>query len=674
MRNILFLIVFLFAFQPLIKAQQKTLNAYHLLQIKMVSEAVISPDNNYIAYTLIVPRQLNEGAGSDYRELYVYHIASKKSDRLIGEKKNITGISWSPDGKNIVFKALLDKVQGTQLYSIAPTGGDPVQLTNLNQTILNYSIYNSNQLYFTALSPENDAKLALIKNGFDVEVYEEEYRDINLYELNLQTKNLRQITSKCSVHDFSISPDGNYALASVTDKNLTDYVYMFKKVCLIELNSSKMNVIHENQGKLGEIKWSPDGKMIAFMAASDIKDAVDGSLFVSAFSAQNNTFNFENIVKNFKGSVIDFSWKDNNAIYFAAEESVDISLNEFNCKTKKQSVVILGGNAVFRAFDHNNNNICFAGNTSQHPNELYLFNLKTQKTQKLTDHNPFLQEITFSKQEKITYQASDGLTIEGVLIYPEGYVAGRQYPMIVYIHGGPEACVQNGWLNYYSYWGHIAAAEGFFVFYPNYRASSGRGVEFTMAGYGDLLGKEFSDVIDGIDYLINKGYVDKNKVGIGGGSYGGYFAAWGATRFSNRFAASVVFVGVSNQVSKRNITDIPYEDYYVHWGFWSDENWDKVFDASPVKYAHLNQTPTLILHGKDDPRIPVSQGMELYRALKIHGKAPVRLVLYPGEGHGNRKNTNRLDYILRTMEWFNYYLNSNNPKNQLPEKYLEIKY
>ena len=193
-----------------------------------------------------------------------------------------------------------------------------------------------------------------------------------------------------------------------------------------------------------------------------------------------------------------------------------------------------------------------------------------------------------------------------------------------------------------------------------------------MKGFGDLVGGEFNDVIDGIDYLIAKGLVDKDKVGIGGGSYGGYFSAWAATRFTDRFTAAVVFVGIGNQVSKRFTTDIPYEDYLVHWGFWTYENEDLVWERSPVRYVKGSTTSTLILGGKNDARVHPSQSLELYRGLKLHGTAPVRLVRYPGEAHGNRKNTSRLDYSLRTMRWFEYYLQSDEPKNEMPNKYLEI--
>ena len=162
--------------------------------------------------------------------------------------------------------------------------------------------------------------------------------------------------------------------------------------------------------------------------------------------------------------------------------------------------------------------------------------------------------------------------------------------------------------------------------------------------------------MDGVDHLIAAGLVDRDKVGITGGSYGGYASAWAATYYSHRFAVAIPFVGISNAISKVGTTDIPQEMYDVHHRKWLWEDWDYFARASPVYYAERNRTPTLILHGKDDPRVHPSQSLELYRHLKVLGQAPVRLVLYPGEGHGNRKSAARLDYAVRTLRWMEHYL------------------
>jgi len=662
-------IFFMLLLVHLSEAQIKPIDLFNL---KQVVEVAISPDAKHIAYTLNVPRPFTDAPGGDYRELYVYNIAGAKTKPLIRGNKLLFSLNWGKNSDIIYFRANMPGVQGVQVYGIDINGGEAYNVTNHKEGIRAYDFLNNNTIVFSALDPIDPKKTKLLKEGFDAEFYEEETRDINLHLFNIHTQETKQITKDAVVFDFAVNPDGTKIAAAIAPNNLVDDSYMFKRIHVLDLRTLKLTMVMENPGKLGKMVWSPDGKKIAFIAASDLHDSVEGSLFVIDVPTQKKFKELRNYVEGFRGSVQDISWKDNTTLMFSAEEGVDIVLSEIKLNAKERKILLPAESIIFRGFHHVGNLVAMAGNTAAHPSELFLFDIKKTELKRLTYTNKWLDDIKLARQEKISYFARDSLDIEGVLVYPLNYKEGQKYPLIVYIHGGPEAAVQNGWTTFYSRWGQIAATDGFFVFMPNYRASSGRGVEFTMQGFGDLVGKEYDDVIDGIDYLIEKGMVDKNRVGIGGGSYGGYFAAWSATKHSERFAASVVFVGIGNQVSKRNTTDIPYEDYYVHWGFWTHENHEKVYDASPVKYAHKSQTPTLVLHGKDDPRIHVSQGLEIYRTLKLHGKAPVRLVLYPGEGHGNRKNTSRLDYIVRTMAWFNYYLKDGTDKSKMPEKYIDF--
>jgi dipeptidyl aminopeptidase/acylaminoacyl peptidase len=246
--------------------------------------------------------------------------------------------------------------------------------------------------------------------------------------------------------------------------------------------------------------------------------------------------------------------------------------------------------------------------------------------------------------------------------------------LIVSVHGGPESHLRNGWLTYYSYPGQVGAAEGFAVFYPNYRGSTGRGVKFSKLGQADYAGKEFDDILDGIDHLAAKGLINPKKVGVTGGSYGGFASAWMATKHTKRFAASVMFVGISDQISKFGTTDIPNEMFLVHARKWPWKDWDFFRERSPITYTEQARTPILIMHGKNDTRVHPSQSMELFRYLKTIGKTPVRLVLYPGEGHGNRKAAGRYDYNLRLMRWMKHYLQGEGGKPPAHElDYSDVK-
>ena len=245
-----------------------------------------------------------------------------------------------------------------------------------------------------------------------------------------------------------------------------------------------------------------------------------------------------------------------------------------------------------------------------------------------TTSNDWLAPLRFAEQEVIRHEARDGLELEGILIYPLDYERGRRYPLILSVHGGPEAHDRNGWLTGYSAPGQVAAARGFAVLYPNYRGSTGRGVEFSKISQADATGPEFDDLVDAVDHLIDIGLVDGEKVGITGGSYGGYASAWGTTYYSERFAASIPFVGISNAISKMGTTDIPQEMYDVHHRKWLWDDWEYFAKASPIYYVTRNRTPTLILHGEEDPRVHPSQSLELYRQLKgaRPGAGPARVL------------------------------------------------
>jgi dipeptidyl aminopeptidase/acylaminoacyl peptidase len=202
----------------------------------------------------------------------------------------------------------------------------------------------------------------------------------------------------------------------------------------------------------------------------------------------------------------------------------------------------------------------------------------------------------------------------------------------------------------------VLAGRGFAVFYPNYRGSTGRGVAFSKLDQGDAAGAEFDDLVDGVDHLVEMGLVDRDRVGITGGSYGGFASAWGATYYSERYAAAVAFVGITDQISKSGTTDIPDEMSLVHWLSRPWEKWDFYRERSPVYHVEKARTPILILHGKKDPRVHPAQSLELYRYLKSYGKVPVRLVFYPEEKHGNRRAAARFDYSLRLVRWMEHYL------------------
>ena len=656
------------------EAQTRTFNAHDVFKMERVIDAALSPDGNYVAYTLHHDRPVSEGKGSDHQDLFILDLSTGQSRPYITTGKPMfSKLLWKPQSQTLSFLANMGEGTGSQVFGIDMAGGSYYRITDAPHSMRTFDWSpDGKEIAYTATVKRNAGRSSTLLNmGLDAEIFEESPSDVNLYRYEVENGHISQLNSEGSVFSFEWSPTGEYIAAQVAPANLVDASYMLKRIFLIDLKKEKMEKLVDNPGKLTDMEWSPDGKHLAFVSAADISDPVSGSLYTVEIANPKKFSDMTSLTEGFEGQVNHVAWKDEKTLIYACYESVDATLREQTLGKKKSKLLLEGGQLIFSSFSHRGDMLVMSADSRKHPAELYSFDLNKKETTRHTFSNPWMKDIRFGKQEKISYEARDGLRIDGILVYPVDYKEGESYPLITYIHGGPESCEHDGWLTYYSKWGQIAAGKGYVVFYPNYRASSGRGVEFEKADHKDLAAAEFDDVLDGIDHLIDRGLVDRDKVGIGGGSYGGYFSAWAATKHSDRFAASVVFVGVSNQISKRNLTDIPYEDYYVHWRIWTNENPELIYDRSPVKYSSNSKTPTLILHGKADPRVHPSQSLELYRQLKIHGKAPVRLVWYPGEGHGNRNSPAQLDYALRTMQWFDYYLKGDQPKDQKPPQELD---
>jgi dipeptidyl aminopeptidase/acylaminoacyl peptidase len=283
------------------------------------------------------------------------------------------------------------------------------------------------------------------------------------------------------------------------------------------------------------------------------------------------------------------------------------------------------------------------GHAPSHPREAFALGHGEAAPRRLTDSNPWLAGVALGRQEVVEWRARDGLALQGILVRPLDARAGTPPPLLLFVHGGPESHDSHGWVTASSRPGQLAAAHGYAVLYPNYRGSTGRGVEFSKLGQGDAAGPEFDDLVDAVEHLADAGLADRERVGIAGGSYGGYATAWCATRHTEHFRAGVMFVGVSDVMTKPLTTEIPIEDMQVHTRAepWTD--WQRNLERSPLYWAEQSRTALLIAGGADDARVNPAQSLQLYRALRMIGKTPVRYVRYPGEGHGNRSAAARDD-------------------------------
>jgi dipeptidyl aminopeptidase/acylaminoacyl peptidase len=623
--------------------------------LRYVDEVRVSPDGAGVAYTRIVPRKPGEGEdGAAWSELWLADAEGAPRPFIAGEV-HVGDIAWSADGSAIAFLAKRGDDEQDALYSIPVGGGEARRLLGHGAGIEEYAFSpDGKRLAFLAKRAEEESDKELEEKGFQQIVFEEEWRPVELWMAEAEGDGFsepRAIELDGSASQLSWSPAGDKIAVALAPTSLIDDEYMSRRVHVLDAASGEVTGRIDTSGKLADVVWSPDGARLALLAGIDVNDPIPGRLMiVEAAGGAPRELN-----PGILADAEEVAWQDAETLIWVAARGVRRSLERQRLDGAPETLLAAGG-PIWNALSLAGSSVALVGSTPEHPDELFRGALGGGAPARITDSNAWLAERRLAPQEVVDYQARDGVDLQGLLIRPLDRPEGERVPLVLVVHGGPEAHFANGWLTVYSRPGQVLAARGFAVFYPNYRGSTGRGLEFAKTSQADPAGKEFDDLIDAVDHLIATGLVDKDRVGVTGGSYGGYATAWSSTRHSDRFAAGVMFVGISDKVSKLGTSDIPVELYSVHARRWPWENWQLHLERSPIYHVERARTPLLILGGDADPRVHPSQSLVLYRYLKILGQTPVRYVIYPGERHGNRKAAARLDYSLRAVRWLEHYL------------------
>ncbi|MFC2116579.1 prolyl oligopeptidase family serine peptidase [Bacteroidota bacterium] len=651
-------------FLPNIQSQN-VLSPRELLEIKSCGNVQLSPNGTQILYSISTPRTPNESQGPANITWWKMTLKDGNTTPLFQEGIKGSSPQWSPDGKTIGF-LYAEEDQIKQVWALPDDDGEMTALTR-SEADVSYFRWNpgGDGLAFLARTPETAKENELGDRGYGFIFFEENLKNTNLYitELDADLEHLgtRQLTEGVNVWDFEFSRQGTQIAAGISPKNLVDHSYMFKRIYLIDLQSGDIRKISENEGKLGNYAFNPDGSQLAYTAALNINDHAVSQVFIISLD-EGGPVNLT--PENFMGHISWVGWKDDKDLLYYSGEGVYPKLNLVPAKGGKRKIILNAKESgiIFNTpkYTTDFNHFVFTGSTPDDPENIFHWDGKGDLN-RLTDINPQLKDKILGKQELIRYAARDGQEIEGLLMYPVGYEEGNKYPLIVYVHGGPESHHSNNWLSRYSTPGQVMAGKGYLVLYLNYRASTGYGVDFAMEGFMNPAGKEFDDIADGIEYIIREKGADAERVGLAGGSYGGFASGWFATYYTKYVKAVCMFVGISDLVSKRGTTDIPYEDMYVHTGKQLEEQWQLNLERSPIYWAHQSKTATLIYGGAADTRVHPSQSLEMYRRMKMNNHPAVRLVQYPGEGHGNRKQTGRIDVLYRQIDWLDWYVRDLKP-------------
>ena len=648
-------------------AHARPMTPEDVAKLESVGAIEVSPDGTRIAFTTGSLPDVTEGEDNGgYRSQLKIATAPDVAREFLPDDISPGDVGFSPDGRWVTFTWGKDK-EDTAVWGVPVDGGSYVKLAAIEDSdVRDYRFSpDGRTIYMLTGAAEDEQREAQRKGGFTSRVYEEEFRPARLFSASVTADGAideepSEIALPGFVSGFDVSPDGSFGIVETAPSPLVDDSYTKQRVNVIDLASGTVRAVVETPGKIGDVEISPDGSQLSLIAGVDMNDPAATTLHL----VDTATGAYRAINGGAAEAAVDAEWLSDGRLAAVVHVGVQSRLRIYNADGTVAEEMD-PGELILTGVQTGGDRVVFSANAPQHPTELFVW--QDGSFVRWTNHNDWLSEIDFGEQRPYAYTATDGQQVEGVLITPVGGVPAGGAPTIMNVHGGPEAHESNGWQTAYSKPGHVAAGQGYAVFLPNYRGSTGYGVDFAKQHQGRYTDPEFRDIVDAKYALAADGITDPERTGITGGSYGGYASAWGATYYSDEYAASVMFVGISDQTSKFGTTDIPYEMYNVHSRSWPWDDWMKMLEVSPIYHTDKANTPILIMHGEQDTRVDPSQSMELYRFIKVRRPdTPVRLVLFPGEGHGNRMAAHRYDYNLRMMEWFDTYLKTGDRDAEMP--------
>ena len=643
------------------------------LELKSAASPEISPDGRRVVYEV---SRTNWEDNAFERDLWIVDTATGDAHQLTASKKSSTNAAWSPDGQWIAF--LSDRpgqISGTppdkkQIYLISADGGEARQLSKVEKGVSNLAwSKDSKRLAFSAEDPETKAMKDRKDKYGEYDVVHSDYTMVHLWTLDLplhesaaipEPKRLTEGTA-FSVGDFEWSPDGTrIAFSAQRDPDLISLETT--DIYVVTLGDSKVKKIVDTPGPDRNPHWSPDGKEIAYETAAGSKYSFYTNSKISVVAADGATPRV--LTDAFDENPGLIAWAS-DGIYFAAAEKTHAHLFRLNPETKAIEKLSSPDHLSAGAFSFSKDfqQVAFRGAQENEYPEIFAASVAKWQAKKLTALGDQLKAFKTARREVISWKSTDGATIEGVLYTPADFKLGKKHPLLVVIHGGPTG-VDQPVVNADRYYPvERFVAKGALVLRPNYRGSAGYGEKFRALNVRNLGVGDYADVISGVDSLIAKGFVDKDRVGSMGWSEGGYISAF-ITASSDRFKAVSVGAGISDWMTYYVNTDItPFTRQYLHATPWDDPEIYK--KTSPIAYIAKARTPTLIQHGENDKRVPIPNGYELRQALEDRG-VPVKMVVYKGFGHGITKPKQQRAVMEENEKWFAKYIWGEEPPTAPP--------
>ena len=625
------------------------------LNMVRVSQALISPDGKFVFFS---KSELDWDKNKRKTKYYMISSEGGKSFQYIGEAGG-SSFQFSSDGKYLSFKRTVEKK--SQIFLMPTTGGEAVQLTEHKNSVRSYKwAQDSSKIFFTASEPRSKKEEKEYKSGYDVIFVDEgpngqtEDRWSNLWMFDLSTKKESKITDEnFLLGNFDISPDGKRIIFTAQYSNRRNDAYKIE-IYILNLQDKKKIRLTNNNVPEGSLTWAPDGKSFAYTSVDDKKWLNRNT---KIYIMNPDTKEHLLLSGKYEGIIRGITWMpDSSSILFTGQQGTNSNLFKIDVSSGNyQKLTNVTGTLRVNSFSKNKKKMVYSFTDFDSPDDLYVSSIDDFKPVRLTNANPCIEkEILLAKMKIIKWKSKNGFDIEGLLHLPPGYKEGSSVPLILNIHGGPAGCFTNSFRASY----HVYAGLGYASLSPNVRGSSGytdklREGNTIQANDGIGLG-DYWDLMNGVDYVIKKGYVDENRMGLRGWSYGGILGGWTITQ-TDRFKAASIGAGVYDWSSEYG----PGFNHDVHLWHIGGTPWDnpKAY-RNQSAYTHVKNvtTPTILIHGMNDTTDTEPQSMMFFTALKDIGKAPVRYLRVPREPHGFREPRHQRTRDIEEIKWMQKYI------------------
>ncbi len=667
-----FTLLFLFALylNNLFAAERHPITFEDFFAMKRIGNVAVSPDGRKVAYDVKVPDIEQNNFKTN---IWILDPSSGKSFRLTNGDVSSNGPVWTVDGKSIYFN------RKGQVWKIRIDGGEATQVTHFATGAWGtvFDGQGQHMLFASEVFPDcrteecNQQRLEAKKKSkvkariIDHLFYRHWNRWLNgkrshVFLANMDGGNIKDMTpgdydtpplDLGSDHDYTFSPDGK-EICFVRNTDAMVAASTNNDLFIGDVASGTIHRLTTNKGDDAAPHYSPDGRYIAFTSMKRPGFEADRQRLM-LYDRKNKSF--RELTGNFTLSVTSLVWHPSGKeIFFTVAENGSNSIYKVNIRSGKTQP-ILKGHFVAAVQFLNKNELIFKEQAEDMPYEIFKLNLKNHQRVQLTHLNTTrLARLQLSKLRPFSFKGAKGDLVHGFIMTPPNFDPAKKYPAIELIHGGP----QGEWGNDFHYrWNYqMFAAPGYVVFMINFHGSRGYGQKFTDAVSKDWGGAPYEDIMIGTQYVLGHyPFIDKDRVGAAGASYGGFMINWIAGA-DNPFQCLVCHDGVYDQVSMYGATE---ELWFPEWEFngtpWDSASLYRKWSPSRPDRVIKFKTPTLVIHSEHDFRVPYTQGMQMFTALQRQG-IKSKLLFFPDEDHFVRKPQNARLWWKTVHEWFAEFL------------------